>query len=352
MSELGRLVRPGSLLAAALSLGVMLLTETAGAFCRSTTCDLKLPPGAAPECAQNTIVNLCSTQGMPLVWPDGCVWFGIEASGSPKLGISKDQLHDVVKAAFAAWTAVDCGGGQHPSLAVADTDELYGSIECATPEFNPKAANANVWLFSDSEWTHPESEAFAITLSTVNIVTGEVYDADVLLNSFGENMAVEPRGDQAKLLNVVTHEVGHYLGLGHSTDPTAMMYGYYSPQRAKLSDDDRDGICAAYPPTRGGACAEPEPQFGFSRYCGGVSPSTLPLGRGGAPAGGSGAGGSAGANAAGSAGAGAYPTVSCAFAPDREPSVLGALLAGVLALVPGAARCLRRIETSARYWRE
>jgi len=283
-SSLGRRARARARLGAtAVSLALGLLgvglARPAQAFCRTTTCDLALGTGsqAPPECAQNVRVDQCSTQGKPLYWPNGCLWFGSAMSGSQKLGISNDTLHATVKKAFATWAGVDCGGGKHPSFAMLDTDELFGAVSCSEPEFNNKAGNANVWMFSEAAWPSQDpTNALAITLSTANLSTGELYDADVTLNSFSGGLAVMPQGTQASLFAVVLHEAGHYLGLAHSSSKTAVMSAYYSPRAALLDADDRDGICAIYPPSQPQACAEPEPQFGFSRYCGGLNPSTLP----------------------------------------------------------------------------
>lgn len=53
-------------------------------------------------------------------------------------------------------------------------------------------------------------------------------------------------GTQTSLLQVVAHEVGHALGLGHSTDPTAIMYPVASAQNRVLDASDLDGIHALY----------------------------------------------------------------------------------------------------------
>ena len=68
------------------------------------------------------------------------------------------------------------------------------------------------------------------------------FDAD-------ENRSIDnPNGDQHDLVSVATHEVGHILGLQHSTNVDAIMYPFMNRGMAKrkLSDDDIDGI-AAFP---------------------------------------------------------------------------------------------------------
>lgn len=51
---------------------------------------------------------------------------------------------------------------------------------------------------------------------------------------------------QLDLFSVVLHELGHALGLGHSSDPSAVMYFTYQGGRRSLSADDIAGIRAIY----------------------------------------------------------------------------------------------------------
>jgi hypothetical protein len=49
------------------------------------------------------------------------------------------------------------------------------------------------------------------------------------------------------LRTVYLHELGHALGLGHSSDTSAVMYAYYGGPRCALTQDDVDGVSALYP---------------------------------------------------------------------------------------------------------
>jgi hypothetical protein len=45
---------------------------------------------------------------------------------------------------------------------------------------------------------------------------------------------------------VYLHENGHVAGLGHSSDPSAVMYPSYQTARCALAQDDMTGLAALY----------------------------------------------------------------------------------------------------------
>ena len=49
------------------------------------------------------------------------------------------------------------------------------------------------------------------------------------------------------MIAVIAHEIGHALGLGHSTEKGALMYPSMVTQRKKLGLDDIYGISYLYP---------------------------------------------------------------------------------------------------------
>ena len=62
-----------------------------------------------------------------------------------------------------------------------------------------------------------------------------------------EDWSLTGLGGTFDLETVALHEIGHLLGLAHSSDPNAIMYPTYSGVRRSLYQDDLDGIRRLYP---------------------------------------------------------------------------------------------------------
>jgi len=253
-AELGR--RLTAFMGAALAL---LAAAEAHAYCRTTTCGPN-ECQAAPECA------FCLNGGLPLYWPGGCASFSTQVAGSPLRGVSAATTGQLVENALAQWMGVDCGG-QSPSLAIYRTQD----VTCSRQEYNQDSPNANVWMYRDDGWPYADSgSTLALTTVTFNVKTGEIYDADVEINSVQNAITVGDTQVQADLESIITHEAGHFLGLSHSCDHDATMYATYAPGETKLrtlEPDDVAGICAIYPPGKDPKACDPTPRHGFSTEC-------------------------------------------------------------------------------------
>lgn len=95
--------------------------------------------------------------------------------------------------------------------------------------------------------------ALAITLSTTLLLSGDIYDADIVFNpAYDFSLAATTPTNPARYdyESVLTHEIGHLLGLDHSAILSATMYPRLSEgvSRARaLSTDDIIGISTVYP---------------------------------------------------------------------------------------------------------
>ncbi|RMG20356.1 MAG: hypothetical protein D6729_03010 [Deltaproteobacteria bacterium] len=238
---------------------------------------------------------------------DACLWWGereisyrIHQAGSDDLQDGSDVL--AVRQSFQAWSEVECS----------DVHFVYrGLVSRGTVgyrEGDPENTNLVVWreracsnvapaqdpcwlcLTTGGEccgskydcWEHP-SGVIAVTTTTFDSVTGELNDADIELNGAEfwfttrdapacDDPEVPPvcTGDadcaagtrcfrgacledgcvRTDVANTVTHEVGHVLGLDHSTVPGATMFASAEAgelDKRTLEEDDREGLCTIYP---------------------------------------------------------------------------------------------------------
>lgn len=79
---------------------------------------------------------------------------------------------------------------------------------------------------------------------------GAIQDADIILNAVGFCWNDTGDGGCVDALSILTHEEGHFLGLGHTDIAGATMFASYQAgaDLRTLEPDDRTGVCALYPP--------------------------------------------------------------------------------------------------------
>ena len=94
----------------------------------------------------------------------------------------------------------------------------------------------------------PGNTAFGVTTIWYNTSTKYIFEADISINT-AYSYFVSLAGTGYDLISVMTHELGHALGLADCTDTEATMYGYMNPQETKkrtLATDDLNGLNALY----------------------------------------------------------------------------------------------------------
>lgn len=238
-------------LAAALS-----FTPDAGAYCRTTTAPV--PPSYDP-----TVLG-CITDGVPIAWPSMPVTYELHRAAS--MYVTLAEAAPIFDAAFAAWREVSCSAGGvsgHPSLSfetLAPTDAEY--VNCAPDAEACQQAEAHgphQILFRDDAWPYDDPTAtIALTTVTFGLDTGHILSANMEINSykFPHLATVDPPpAGEISLAAIARHEAGHFIGLAHSQHETAAMYAFYAPNMTSLTQDDIDGVCAAYPPSSGCSCS-------------------------------------------------------------------------------------------------
>jgi hypothetical protein len=267
--------------AALCALAVAFFAPSARGFCREV--NVAAPAGYDPAvmgCFYPTTNPQTGGHVMELYWKNLCVGYSLQQDASKQ--VTLDQAARLAGQAFAAWSGAACSAGGSPSITAKDN----GPVACGMVQYNDAGPNQHVIAFRDDGWPYQDSSnVLGLTTLTVSNATGEIFDADMEINSHDFTFRVDGQPDAGgvdagsetfDLLGIMTHEAGHFLGLAHSTDTTAVMYARYTPGPGPLADDDVAGICSIDIPdgTRStshgvvtATACDPTPMNGFSTQC-------------------------------------------------------------------------------------
>ncbi|MCC6749766.1 MAG: matrixin family metalloprotease [Deltaproteobacteria bacterium] len=202
---------------------------------------LALSSVAGPAAAYK--VQRSSMNGQVVRWSTLPVKFDLHSAAAP--GASAAETQAAVRAAYKAWSTVSCSKYQTQDLGVV-----------SRPNGDQRDhVNTNAWLPS---WPAAYgAAALGVTQTIYDPQSGRIMDADTFYNGT-KRWSVTGSPFAYDVQAVATHELGHQLGLDHSTEPTATMYYATAPgdtSQRSLHSDDLAGLCFLYP---SGGVAPPE----------------------------------------------------------------------------------------------
>jgi hypothetical protein len=142
---------------------------------------------------------------------------------------------DEIERAMTDWALLECSeisfGAPSPTAAPLGTADGVSTLG-----------------FVESDWPHDDA---AIGITTIEVVACSgvcIVEADTSFNAQGfEWVTVRGALPEVNARSIVLHELGHYLGLGHSNAAGAAMGLGYSRGYLELSADDEAGACHLYP---------------------------------------------------------------------------------------------------------
>lgn len=230
---------------------LLFASPLASAFCRTMVCK----DGACPLDDSG-----CPTSGVLAAWSQSMpLTFRFQARGTALL--INEEARAAVRAAFFRWTDVQCDG-RRTSLRFVEGEEIFEDKPLTEDGKVTDAVSPFGIFFRDTGWPHRAQNGdgvIALTTLVAGVTTGRITYADIELNTGGQSLTTTGAShDGLDLQTVMTHEVGHYIGLAHSRANHSIMSANLcdSGQRCevdkiagrRLADDDRAAVCALYPP--------------------------------------------------------------------------------------------------------
>ncbi len=182
--------------------------------------------------------NVMTSEGAITHWETNEVTLQRDATMTSQR-LTSEQVDDALNGAIAAWAAM-------PESKVM---MLLGKPTVDTSKSIP---TVNIVRFRHDAWPY-DHNMLAYTQLFTHPSTGQIVAATIEVNEQDHHFTVGTTktvsDDRYDLQAVLTHELGHVLGLGHSTDGTATMFPSTAPyddhQRVPDSDD-RSGISSIY----------------------------------------------------------------------------------------------------------
>jgi hypothetical protein len=172
-------------------------------------------------------------------WIDGVITLSVE----PTMDALGDGSLEALVGAVSAWQTL-------PALLPTMVVERSSLQKVG---YFPKQANFNTVRYA-ADGDPMANGALAITIITFDTEAQQILDADIVVNGehrFGvvADVAATPAGIY-DLQNVLTHELGHLLGLGENfEDKHATMYAYSLPletEKRDLGDPDVSSVSTLY----------------------------------------------------------------------------------------------------------
>lgn len=269
-----------ALSSAALGAALLLAPSAAEAYCRATTCN-----EAKQVCAKDE--NGCVTEGTQVSWRSSTIDYHLHDRGTRTL--VRAETRAVIRAAFGTWSDVLCEGNLRTRLRFVEREDISLDQSEAADSTDP-TRKLNGVFFRDTSWPYGPKSPLASTFRLYGDKQskGTITSARIEVNTADKEFSLPDDGtEKTDLMAVLVHEIGHFIGIGHSREPESIMMEAFCEEgnrcnlgrRAsrRLAADDVAAVCALYPPgepeaSPSVAAAEAEPRTGCS--AGGTRPES------------------------------------------------------------------------------
>ena len=178
--------------------------------------------------AFNTLRDNC-TGFNALAWPPGDITWHMGHGGTTD--VPPQPLEQAIQASFAAWEnrpdssirfRYDGEVQEHPGV-----QDFRSGITPAQNRYGPWSQNRNVVVFQNENWPQALHGARGITFALFHKCDGTLLQSDIIMNDTYTDWFTGPMPAGCEhcfdVQNMVTHEVGHFIGIAHTDVPGATM---------------------------------------------------------------------------------------------------------------------------------
>lgn len=110
---------------------------------------------------------------------------------------------------------------------------------------SPSSRTNDLYFSSDSTYLGPS--VAGVTITATRESSGELIEADIIIN---DSIDLSLNKDSNQYVgDIISHELGHYLGLAHSEVQFSTMFYRLSRGQYQLDDDDHSGVRSLYSPS-------------------------------------------------------------------------------------------------------